>query len=728
MTRRWRIRLVWLSIILGVPAAVACVAISLVWTGQVERLITTRYHAMLPGDLSVGSLVVVGADEIELRNVAIRDGSHTPLVEARTVWMRLDMVRGAPLAIRVEGVRGTLDRQNLALLNAITDATSRMPESNPPLDFTIESDCSADLPQGLKIRDSRVVGRVQGPLFEIDGTATFDGRPVKVQVWNRPIQGSIQNRRIGVELLEVQGPGRLAVKACADLGLLPEAPEGILALVPELVDVSGSLVTRDVGVFRFGTDADVRWGALPSRAAGRLRTRLDADAHRVQFTNLRLDDGDLGRIGHTSQGPAVAMIDLVKNHFTLQGPAVLPGPRLPLPPGLPLESLVASAPRLYLTLGLEGTSGAVVLSGLEGSQSRASATWGQGQPLRIAATELPLSLGQQFLPPSVTLTGGIASTMTLVLDVRSGLGQVGLIEATATVRQARGTLAGWGVGPLDGDLRATPADDGLRFQITMPQGTIDVTGGMAGARATLELSKVEAFLALLHGPMELPDIRGQLGVSMAWRQDGAQRKITVQRLTLGGVGLPDRLRRLAGTLTGRVSWAEAAPLSINLGGQLTGGELLLPGGWLDLAARSPIFALDLDLTPPTGADPGWINLRQLLVRGATPNGKPVEGAYSAEFRGRLTLEGSGTAEGLVDHADLDWINRHATRGGALATGQGAITCTAELREGAVTRVVGHFLPLDVDLTIGQRFRASGITGAVAFTLDQPAPPPTKGTP
>jgi hypothetical protein len=49
-------------------------------------------------------------------------------------------------------------------------------------------------------------------------------------------------------------------------------------------------------------------------------------------------------------------------------------------------------------------------------------------------------------------------------------------------------------------------------------------------------------------------------------------------------------------------------------------------------------------------------------------------------------------------------------------------------KGSVTRVVGNFLPLDVDLTIGQRFRASGITGAVAFTLDQPAPPPTKGTP
>ena len=720
MSRRWRIRLVWLSILLGVPAAVACVVISLVWTGQVERLIATQYAAILPGQLSVGSLVVVGADEIELHNVAIRDGLHTPLVQVRKVWVRLDMARGAPLAIRAEGVTGTLDRQNLELLNAITDATSRMPESNPPLDFTLESDCSADLPQGLLIRESKVTGRIQGPLFEIAGTAQFDGRPVKVNVWNRPIQGSVLNRRIGVELVEVQGPGRTAVKACADLGLLPAAPEAILALVPELIDVSGSLVTRDVGVFRFGSDADVRWTTFHGRAGGRLRARLDADAHRVQLTNVRLDDGDLGRLGHTAQGPGQAVIDLVKNQFTVTGPAVLPGPHLPLPPGLPLEGLVSAAPRMSLTLGLEGNTGEVVLAGLEGSRTKASATWGANQPLRITATELPLSLCQHLLPPTVTLTGGIASSMSLALDTGHGLSKARLLEGTATVRQARGSWSGWGAGPLDGDLRATPSgDDGIKLQIVMPQGSITAEGGLGGASATLDLAKVETFLALIHGPMELPDVRGRLGVTLAWQQDGAQRVVTVRRLALGGVALPDRLRGLAGNLTGQLKWAANAALVIDLGGQLSGGELLLPGGWLDLAARTPIFTLGLDLTPPVGPAPGQVVLRELLVRAATPDGKPAEGAYSAEFRGQVTLDGSGTVEGLVDHADLDWINRHATRGGALATGQGAITCSAVLRDGTIQKVEGHVLPLDVDLTIGQRFKASGITGALAFTLDQP---------
>jgi hypothetical protein len=160
-------------------------------------------------------------------------------------------------------------------------------------------------------------------------------------------------------------------------------------------------------------------------------------------------------------------------------------------------------------------------------------------------------------------------------------------------------------------------------------------------------------------------------------------------------------------------------LAIDLGGQLTAGDLLLPGGWLPLAAKQPLFTLGLDLVPAEGPQPGRMDLRQLLVRAATADGKPQEGGYSAEFRGRLDLDGTGTAEGLVDHADLDWLNRHASKGGALATGQGAITCTAQLDAGGVRQVEGHFLPLDVDLTIGHRFKASGITGAVAFTLTRP---------
>ncbi len=718
MTRRWRIRLVWLSVILGVPAAVACVAVSLLWTGQLERLIAAQYRAVMPGDLSIGAVVVTGADEVELRDVTVRDGLHTPLMQVKRAWVRLDMVRGAPLAIRAEGVTGTLDRQNLELLNAITEATGRLPPSEPALEFTLTSDCSVDLPQGLTIRDAKVTGRVNGPLFEVEGAATFDGRQVRVNVWNRLIQGSDQNHRIGVELVDVAGPGKKAVLACTDLGLLPTVPEPVLALVPDLVVVSGSLVTRDVGVLRFGTDADVRWNAQAGRGGGRLRTRLDADAHRIQLSNLRLDDEDLGRLGHTGQGPGSALIDLVKNQFTITGPAVAPGPHLPLPPGLPVDGLVKEAPRLTLRLALDGSGGEVVLAGLEDRRTRAGASWGVKEPLRITATELPLTLCQQLLPPSIVLTGGVASSLAISLDTSNGLGTPRLIEGRATVRQANGTWAGWGAGPLDGELVASPTEGGVRLALTLPQGTIVADGGLSGATLTLDLPRVEDFLDLIHGPMELPRVQGRLGVTLVWKDDGAERRLEVRRLTLDGVALQDRLRALAGRLTGNLRWRTGAPLTIALGGQLTGGQLLLPGGWLDLAARTPIFTVDLDLAAPKEGHPGGIDLRGLLVRAATADGKPAEGGYSAEFRGKIDLDGTGTADGLVDHADLDWINKHATRGGALATGQGAITCTAQLHEGSVQRVEGHFLPLDVDLTVGTRFKASGITGAVTFVLEQ----------
>ena len=160
-------------------------------------------------------------------------------------------------------------------------------------------------------------------------------------------------------------------------------------------------------------------------------------------------------------------------------------------------------------------------------------------------------------------------------------------------------------------------------------------------------------------------------------------------------------------------------IAVKVGGQLASGHLLLlPTGWLDLAAHTPIFTIDAEIRP--GATTS-LTLRELLARAADAGGMPLTDGYSAQFAGTADESGNGTITGVVDHADLGWMGNQAGLPPAAIAGEGALTCAVQLRKFGFAKVSGSFLPLNAEVQLGTRFNASGITGAVEFTLEQAAP-------
>jgi hypothetical protein len=95
--------------------------------------------------------------------------------------------------------------------------------------------------------------------------------------------------------------------------------------------------------------------------------------------------------------------------------------------------------------------------------------------------------------------------------------------------------------------------------------------------------------------------------------------------------------------------------------------------------------------------------------------------YSAQFDGSINEEGDGTVNGLVDHANLAWVNQQIGLPTGAVIGEGAVTCTAALALGQIERLSGHFLPLNADVSLGRSFRASGIIGGIDFSLQRDTP-------
>jgi hypothetical protein len=151
------------------------------------------------------------------------------------------------------------------------------------------------------------------------------------------------------------------------------------------------------------------------------------------------------------------------------------------------------------------------------------------------------------------------------------------------------------------------------------------------------------------------------------------------------------------------------------------GTLILPGIPVDLAERRPIFTVQARIST-VGEQPGSVTVDELLVRAANAAGAPDPEGFSLQVAGTLNPLGDGRFTILVDQADLAWLQRSLPQLAGVVTGRAALVGTATLVTGSISRIVGELLPLSVDLNLGGRLRASGITGAIRFTLTPPPQP------
>ena len=155
-------------------------------------------------------------------------------------------------------------------------------------------------------------------------------------------------------------------------------------------------------------------------------------------------------------------------------------------------------------------------------------------------------------------------------------------------------------------------------------------------------------------------------------------------------------------------------------GQVTHGEVRLPGQKVALAERRPIFNARFQVTGDA------ILAENVLVRATDAQGQALPDGYSAGLRGRFSLvDLTGAVTGVVDHASLAWLTNLLPIPDGKLQGECAVTFTALLAKEGIRSVDGHFLPLDADLSLGPSLRATGIKGAVKFQLARPDAPPSK---
>ncbi len=747
MTRKWRIRLTVVLVILGVPLVLASLAVYYTTTGKLGHYIAIQYAAVLPGRLIIGSVQVSAADQVRLTDVTISEGFSDPLVRIAWIDAKVDFFNGRLSALHLHGVKGRLDEESFGLLNRIIEAGEKLPPTNPPQSWDLDADGEVEFASGLKLTEAFAKGHVTGSLFELTcGTVIGAGsKPARVTVAGRAqgpaTAGAPQNKRIVVELIEAEGPLPEALDAVTAIGLLPPTPPGLRRWLPARVDASGSTVVRDLGVLHYTSPMKTRWQDAAGRVGG-LEGNLDADANRITVAVNEYSDPALGRVAG-----GTLVVDLRKNVVTLDAPRFAPGPGLALPPRLPIDALLKQMPRLKVIYGIDDGTTRVQLDHPEQNASMIAATWGIDTPLRVDGAHLPLTLAQPLMPEGVAIGGGQATSLSLAVDPETGLTAPHLRDLRVDVEQARVTYSGWSVGPLTGQVTVAPQADGsVRLDATLPTpggavplASVSAIGTAALGNATLRVQEIDGVLARLHGPVTLPTVTGALEVDLRYARaaDGAL-NLDIGRALFDRNEVRfelkdqrrDLLTGLRAQLKGVIRWqpttasdgrTPSSTLSAKVGGQLATGRLRLPNGWLDLATHTPIFTLVAETRPGLGDAPGMLTLNELLVRAADPAGSPVTDGYSAQFDGTIDERGNGVVNGLVDHADLAWVNLQIGLPTGAVIGDGAVTCTGVLQEGQFERINGHFLPLNADVKLGPSFRASGITGGVDFSIDRNAP-------
>ncbi len=748
MTRKNRIRLVAVLVVLGIPLVLASLVAFFTVTGRLGGWLGIEYARRMPGHLTVGAVQFAAADQVHLSDLAIAEGFSSPLARISDADAQLDVFNGRLSALTLHGVKMRMDSGSFDLLQRIIEAGDKLKPSDPPQAWDLVADGEVEFASGLRLTRATAKGRITGALFEIEGSCCIgdapDAKRIKVFIASRPMgvvtPGAPLNKRLSVQLLSADLPVREGLDAIASIGLLKPAPDALKRWLPAWVNLDGSVVYRDLSVFHFAAPVQARWTDDQGHP-GSLLADLDADANRITVAISEFKDPAVGRIGDAGSARVAAnlVFDTHNGVLTVESPRFIPGLGIRIPAEVPVEALLKHAPRLKLTYDVASEHTVVQLTSGEQSAAQLSATWGPKTPVRIQADALPLTLAQGFMPEGVTVGGGQVGHLDLALNPSSGgeLAAFALRDLQLTVSQGRAAWRGWSIGPLDGTLIITPQADGSRqFSAKLPMGTLGLQGTASTGTASIRIQAVDALLVRLHGPVPLPTISGGLEVDLTYSTRNAAKGpgtliLDVPRAVLDHADVhyegqdplqgKDLLQGVRTVLKGRISAGPDAStggtlIALKIGGQLASGQLLLlPTGWLDLAAYTPIFTIDAEIRPGTTST---LVLRELLARAADAGGTPLPDGYSAQFGGTADENGNGTINGVVDHADLGWMGKQAGLPPAAIAGDGALTCAVQLRQFGFAKVSGSFLPLNAEVQLGARFRASGITGAVEFTLEQ----------
>jgi len=646
----------------------------------------------------------VGVGEAEASDVVVSQDGQPELARAAKIRLRFDLVDRRLLHLRIDGVKGGLDAKRYRFLQDIIEAEHRHPPTRAPRPVRVEVvDGTLELPGGLLLTGAAVQVDALGAHARVEGTASLDGRPMRVAVATdraspeAPIITTIEVR-------EGQISPRALITVFEGIGMIKEAPDVFDPFLPPLVDCAGTRILRDVVSDTLRGEVTAAW------PEGQGSCVIEADARRVVLRRLVVRDAKLG----SASGELTA--DRAGTMVAFDASAWSAGPGLPLPSGLPMADVARLLPELQVRWPTPDrrTSLAVVGPG----RARLEVVIGGTSPPRLTANELPLVLLQGLLPPPLLIGGGHIVQAGAVLHE-------GRPEFSARLSQARMLAQGWSLGPIDGQVAAVLVPGGT-VQVSadllsgeQPLGRMSFSGNAANARISVDCGAVESLIARLRGPASLPDLTGSFA-ALAEVTFTPAVSIELANLELDKAALRlrnhDFIRALSAKLRGKARIADGK-VDISLDGHLRSCEVRIPGEWYALTPPSPRFTLDASVRQVQGQLAELV-LGRAMVRAADASGEPIPGGYSAQFEGRLAGEHlAGTIHGVLDHADLARLTSLVVPGQVKVGGEGAAALQVHIDGGEVVRIDGALLPLGADLDIERgKLKVGGITGSVRFTI------------
>ncbi len=689
--RRWWRILAWL-LLLGLLLLGGGVWWALA-TNQTGNFISQGFRDRLKiGHLEIDRSEFNGLEQLVLSGVRLKEHSGSPtVVSVDRIVVSGELWKGSVEHVRIEGTQLHATAEAVRFLVRLIQKENSIPGSPNPKLIKLDFTGGVAVGSEVVITDAQVAVSATGANVAVIGSARYAGAPIGVQI--ETIDSGDQ-RRYRIALLE----GRLPVwRSCdwlAGVELLPKLPANARAWVPEYADLAGTVVVADRKWEHFSGEAKARWDV------GRGQADLQVDERFIRLGRMVIRDDSLGALD------GQALIDIKDNTVAVTATSWNPGPRVPIPQMVPTKQILAAMPRAQFDAVLK--SGAWDLALRLSGTGQAKISWAEGSALRIDGQAIALPLLQPFLPDDLTLAAGSANNLSVEVDGS------GLRHVSATVEQARVLWRGWALGSLDGRVGVKVVPAGIDLDVSLPAlGKAVWRAAPQGGSIALEVTSAEALVVRLKGPQALPELSGAALFDARIRHSEAGYLMDIDRLTLKQVGITDVLRKLNTELSGTVRLL-ATRMESHLLGRITSGELRIPGDWRDLAKRRPRFNAEVSYGN------GVVLAQKILVRATDATGEPLIDGYSAGLRGRFSLTDlNGTIIGVVDHADLGWINTLVPVADGVMSGEGAVTFTANVVRGGIDSVEGYFLPLDAQLQLGKVLSATGIKGSVKFRIALP---------
>ncbi len=692
----WRVLFILFVLIVGGAFGFGWWAIK---TNQPGNFISRVFAARLPAHLHIGKTEFDGFESLILSDVQLmREPGAIPAVTVDRVIVTGALWKGEVENIRVENTHLFATIDAVQFLHETIKAELAIPPDGPPsfihLDFT-----GGVSVNGKRAIDEAVVGvDATGPIIAVNGKALYDGKPVALNI---ATDGVGNAREYRMTLMEGVLPVWKSCDWLADLELLPRIPQEAREWIPEYADCAGSVVIANKEWEIFNGQAKAKW------KTGRGDGKLYVDSKKVVIENAVVTDDELG----TFNGQA--HIDIVNDIARIRANQWTPGPRIPIPEIIPTTAILAVMPTadLVATSVSDGWKLGLTIADKE-KNVQSTISWGPTWPLVVHGTNISLPLLQSFVPEIINLAAGNAT------DLHAVVMDEGLRNFSATIEQGRLIWTGWALGTINGkvDIRLPP-DGSVTARVQLPSiGTMQVESKEGKGSLVVDVENAEALVVRLKGPEALPDLSGKIKLKSDFEMQDSVLRANVKQLTLNNVGITDVMRSFDTELSGVVSFYPQR-IALHSVGRITSGDIRLPGNWHDLARRRPRFNAQIIISN------GVVLAENILVRATDEKGSPLIDGFSAGLRGRFSAkEQNGTVIGVVDHADLEWLNTFMPIKAGLIKGECAVTFTADVDSKGVKTVDGYFLPLDADVQLPGVLSANGIKGSVQFRISRPTTP------